>query len=122
VKYDVQIFINAGPDSFCGVCSRWGHGEGKSGALKMPACTWCAGEHVSNDHKCTIVDCKVNAGNNCTHNVDNCVHCKGGHISRGNVSVKKQEETKKAKEEMQTWKEREGERQNVTTKQHKDPQ
>jgi hypothetical protein len=29
VKYDVKKFMTAGPDSFCGVCSRWGHVEAK---------------------------------------------------------------------------------------------
>jgi len=37
VKYDVEKFVNAGPDSFCGTCSRWGHVESKCGSLKMPA-------------------------------------------------------------------------------------
>jgi hypothetical protein len=43
VKYDVEKFVTAGPDSFCRVCSRWGHVDAKCGALKMPACMLCAG-------------------------------------------------------------------------------
>jgi len=43
VKYGVERFINAGPDSFCGICSRWGHVKAKCGSSKMPACMLCAG-------------------------------------------------------------------------------
>jgi len=120
-KYEVEKFATAGPDSFCGVCSRWGHVEAKCGALKMPTCMLCAGRHLTKDHKCNVVGCKANAGQNCTHNVDKCVNCKGNHIAKANVCVNKQEAIKKAREERQTWKEREGERRNVTTDQQKKP-
>jgi len=119
VKYDVEKFVNAGPDSFCGVCSRWGHLDAKCGSLKMPACMLCAGRHLTKDHKCNVVGCKANAGQNCTHNVDKCVNCKGNHIAKANCCVKKQEAIKMAREERRTWKEREGERRNVTTDQQK---
>jgi len=122
VKYDVEKFMNAGPDSFCGVCSRWGHVDSKCGSLKMPACMLCAGRHLTKDHKCNIVGCKANAGQNCTHNVDKCVNCKGNHIVKANCCVKKQEAIKTAREERHTWKEREGERRNVTTDQQKKPE
>jgi len=119
VKYDVEKFINAGPDSFCGVCSRWGHVEAKCGSLKMPACMLCTGRHLTKDHKCNVVGCKANAGQNCTHNVDKCVNCKGNHIAKANCCVKKQEAIKTVREERRTWKEREGERRNITTEQQK---
>jgi len=120
-KYEVERFATAGPDSFCGVCSRWGHVEAKCGALNMPTCMLCAGRHLTKDHKCNVVGCKANAGQNCTHNVDKCVNCKGNHITKANVCVKKQEAIKTAREERRTWKEREGERRNVTTDQQKKP-
>jgi len=110
VKYDVEKFMNAGPDSFCGVCSRWGHVEAKCGSLKMPACMLCTGRHLTKDHKCNVVGCKANAGQNCTHNVDKCINCKGNHIAKANCCVKKQEAIKTAREERRTWEEREGER------------
>jgi len=119
VKYDVERFMTAGPNSFCGVCSRWGHVEAKCGSLKMPACMLCAGRHLTKDHKCNVVGCKANAGQNCTHNVDKCVNCKGNHIAKANVCVKKQEAIKIAREERRAWKEREGERRNVVTDQQK---
>jgi len=121
MKFDVEKFIKAGPDSFCGVCSRWGHVEAKCGSLKMPACMLCTGRHLTKDHKCNVVGCKANAGQNCTHNVDKCVNCKGNHIAKANCCVKKQEAIKTAREERRTWKEREGERQNITTDQQKKP-
>jgi hypothetical protein len=121
VKYDVERFMTACPDSFCGVCSRWGHVEAKCGSLKMLACMLCAGRHLTKDHKCNVVGCKANAGQNCTHNVDKCVNCKGNHIAKANVCVKKQEAIKIAREERRTWKGREGERRNVTTDQQKKP-
>jgi len=121
VKYDVEKFINARPDSLCGVRSRWGHVEAKSGSLKMPACMLCAGRHLSTDHKCNVVGCKANARQNCTHNVEKCVKCKGNHIAKANCCVKKQEAIQEAREERRTWKEREAERRNVTTEQQKNP-
>jgi len=48
-------------------------------------------------------------------------NCKGNHIAKANVCVKKQEAIKTAREERRTWKEREGERRNVTTDQQKKP-
>ena len=56
MKYDVEKFINAGLDSFCRVCSRWGHVDAKCGSLKMPECMLCAGRHLTKDHKCNVVD------------------------------------------------------------------
>ena len=61
VKYDVEKFVNAGPDFFCGGCSRWGHVEGKCGSLKMLACMLCAGRHLTKDHTCNVVGCEANA-------------------------------------------------------------
>jgi len=121
VKYDVGKFMNARPDSFCGVCSRWGHVEAKCGSLKMPVCMLCAGRHLTKDHKCNVVGCKANAGQICTHKVDKCINCKGNHIAKANCCVKKQEAIKTAREERRTWKEREGERRNVTTDQQMKP-
>jgi len=81
----------------------------------------CAGRHLTKDHKCNVVGCKANAGQNCTHNVDKCVNCKRNHITKANVCVKKQEAIKMVREERRTWKEREGERRNVTTDHQKKP-
>jgi len=122
VQYDVEKFMNARPDSFCGICSRWGHVEAKCGSLQMPGCMLCAGRHLTKDHKCNVVGCKANAGQNCPHNIAKCVNCKGNHIAKANCCVKKQEAIKTAREERRTWKEREGERRNVTTDQQKDPE
>jgi len=87
----------------------------------MPACMLCVGRHLTKDHKCNVVGCKADAGQNWTHNVDKCVNCKGNHIAKANCCVKDQEAIKTAREERRTWKEREGERRNVTTDQQKKP-
>jgi len=121
VKYDVEKFMNARPDSFCGVCSRWGHVETKFGSLQVPAWMLCMGRHLTKDHKCNVVGCKANAGQNCAHNVDKCINCKGNHIAKANCCIEKQEAIKVAREERRTWKEREGERQNVITDRQKKP-
>jgi hypothetical protein len=97
VKYVVQKFMTARPDSFCRVCSRWGHVEAKCRALKMPACMLCTGRHLTKNHKCNVVGCKANAGQNCTHNVDKYVNCMGNHIAKANVCGKKQEAIKTAR-------------------------
>jgi len=81
----------------------------------------CAGKHLTKDHMYNVVGCKANAGQNCTHNVDKCVNCKGNHIAKANICVKKQEAIKTAREERLTWKEREGECRNVTTDHQKKP-
>jgi len=122
VKYNVERFITAGPDSFCGLCSRWGHVGAKCGALKMPASMLCVGQHLPKDHTCNIVGCKANAGQSCTQNVDKCVNCNGGHIAKANVWVKKQEAIKNEKQENQTSKETEGEHHNGMTDEQEDPQ
>jgi len=87
----------------------------------MPACMLCVGRHLTKDYKCNVVGCKANAGQNCTHNVNKCVNCKGNHIATANCCVKKQEAIKTAREERCIWKEREGERRNVTTGQQMMP-
>jgi len=122
IMYGVEKFVNAGPDSFCGIFSRWGHVDVKCGSLKMPACMLCAGKHLTKDHKCNVVGCKADAGQNCTHNVDKCVNCKGNYIAKATCCVKKQEAIKQAREEKCPWKEREGECRNVVTEQQTEPQ
>ena len=117
--YEVEKFVNAGPDSFCGVCSRWGHVEPKCGALKMLSCMLCAGKHLTTYDKCNMVGCTANAGQHCNHIVENCVNCNGNHIAKANCCVRKQQAINTAREERRTWKEREGERQNRTTDQQK---
>jgi len=109
IKYNLEMFVNAGPDSFCGICSRWGHVNANCWSLKMLACLLCAGRHLPKDHKCNVVGCKANAGQNCAYNVDKCVNCQGNHIAKANCCVKIQEAIEMAREERCTWKEREGE-------------
>lgn len=120
VQYNVEKFVNPGPDSFSGVCSIWGHVDAKCESWKMPACMLCAGKHLMKEHQCNVVGCEAKAGQNYNHHVDKFVNCKGEHIARANCCIKKQEAIKKAREDRCTWKEREVEHRNIVTEQQKD--
>jgi len=87
----------------------------------MPASMLCAGRHLTKDHKCNMVGCNANAGQNCTHNVDKCVNCKGDHIVKANCCVKKPEAIKTAREERRASTDRERECRNVTMVQQMKP-
>ena len=43
--YRVETFIEARPDTICGVCSGWGHGEHSCAFPKHPRCALCEDEH-----------------------------------------------------------------------------
>ena len=47
--YRVEAFIVARPDTICGVCSGWEHGEHSCAFPKHPRCALCADEH-----QCTV--------------------------------------------------------------------
>jgi len=88
VEYDVEKFVAAGLNSFCGVCSRCGHDDAKCVSLMMPVCMLCARKHLTKDHKCNMVGCKGHTGQNCVHTVNRCVNCNGEHIAKANCCVK----------------------------------
>ena len=102
IKYNVEMFVNAEPVSFCGIYSRWGHVNANCWSLKMLACMLCGGRHLTKDHKCNVVGCKANADQNCAYNVDECVHCERNHIAKANCCVKKQEAIEMARDERRT--------------------
>jgi hypothetical protein len=60
VWYHVETFTNAGPDSRCELCCRWGHIEIKCG--NKPKCGYCSGNHRTSDHKCNVVGCMAKQG------------------------------------------------------------
>jgi len=122
IKQDVEQLVYAGPDSFCGPCSRWGHVDAKCGSLTMLACMLCSWRHLTKDHKGNVVGCKADAGKNCTHNVEKCVNCRVNHILKANSCVKKQEAIKQAIEERHTWKQTEGECRIIDIDQQEKPQ
>jgi len=47
--------------------------------------------------------------------MDNQIECKGDHIAKANCCVMRQKAIKKSRKEWWTWKEREGEHQNIVT-------
>ena len=42
-QYKVEAFIEARPDTICGACSGWGHGEHNFAFFETPKCALCAG-------------------------------------------------------------------------------
>jgi len=44
VRYKIETYTNAGPDSLCELCCGWGHIEGKCSHYQ-PKCSYCAGPH-----------------------------------------------------------------------------
>ena len=49
-QYQVEAFIEARPDTICGVCNGWGHGEHNYTSPQAPRCALCAEKHKTADH------------------------------------------------------------------------
>ena len=94
--YQVEAFIEVRPDSICGACSGWGHGEHSCASPTAPRCALCAGEHRTVDHKCTVNECKAPRGSVCIHLIARCPNCKGPHSARSDQCPKKKEAQQKA--------------------------
>jgi len=60
VRYKVQPYTNAGPESLCKLCCGWGHIESKRN--HQPKCGYCAGPHRSDEHRCKVVRCGSKQG------------------------------------------------------------
>ena len=96
-QYQVEAFVEVRPDSICGACSGWGHGEHNCSFPDMARCSLCAGLHRTADHKCSIKDCKASRGLVCTHLIAKCANCKGPHSARSDQCPKKKEALEQAK-------------------------
>lgn len=48
-QYQVEAFIEARPDTICGACSGWGHGEHNCAFSSIPRCALCAEQHRTAD-------------------------------------------------------------------------
>lgn len=66
VQYKVKPYTTAGPDSHCDLHWELGHRESKSNDNE-PKCSYCAGLHLSNVHRCIIVRCASRQGASCSH-------------------------------------------------------
>ena len=55
VRYRVEVYTHAGPDSRCELWCGWGHIENKRSS--NPTCGYCSGHHRTGDHKCNVVGC-----------------------------------------------------------------
>jgi hypothetical protein len=99
VWYRVEAFTNAGPDSRCELCCRWGHMENKCGS--KPKCSYCSGNYRASDHKCNVVGCKAKQGSLCGHMLEKCPNCKGNHIAFSSRCAKKSKAAKAARQSRQ---------------------
>jgi len=106
IKYVVDQYIAAGPDSLCEICSRWGHLQSKCATPTMPRCALCAGKHRTDKHLCQLKGCQAKEGQNCRHTEERCVNCKGAHGAGSRECPEKRAAFARAKEERATWRER----------------
>jgi hypothetical protein len=96
VWYRVEAFTNAGPDSRCDLCCRWGQIDTKCG--NKPKCGYCSGNHRTSNHKCNVVVCLAKQGSLCGHRLEKCPNCKGNHIAFSSRCAKKSEAAKAAQQ------------------------
>lgn len=89
--YRVEAFIVARPDTICGVCSGWEHGEHSCAFPKHPRCALCADEH----------QCTVGAGRGmyCPHMAAKRANCGGNRRAHSSLCPK----TKEAQEKARGW-------------------
>jgi hypothetical protein len=102
-RHTVTRYIRAGPDTLCNICSRWGHHEHNCGALHMPLCMFCGGQHLSKDHKCNVPMCTIK-GALCMFTKKMCCNCGGDHIAKASVCpVKKAAVEEARKNRISRW-------------------
>ncbi|KAI5778057.1 hypothetical protein EDC01DRAFT_758423 [Geopyxis carbonaria] len=87
----VERYINAGPDTLCELCSRWGHMEYNCMPGTQAKCSICAGPHRSQKHKCEQRECAAPAGIACKFTVTRCSNCQGPHKATSNSCAKARE-------------------------------
>jgi hypothetical protein len=96
VLYKVEPYTNAGPDSLCELCCGWGHTESKCN--NPPKCSYCAGPHRLDEHRCNIVGCGSKQGASCCHTQEQCPNCKGNHIAFSGKCAKRTEAVRMARQ------------------------
>lgn len=96
-QYQVEAFIEARPDTICGACSGWGHGEHNCAFSETPKCALCAGPHRTDSHRCSTVGCRAGIGLVCIHLISKCPNCKGPHGAKSDQCPKKQEAIEKGR-------------------------
>jgi hypothetical protein len=79
VRYKVEPYTNAGPDSLCELCCGWGHIESKCN--HQPKYGYCAGPHPSDEHRCNLFGCGSKKGASRSHSHEKCPNCMGNHIA-----------------------------------------
>lgn len=96
-QYRVESFVGAWPDTICGACSGWGHGEHNCAFTETPKCALCAGLHRTDAHKYSTVGYKAGIGSVYIHLIAKCPNCKGPHGARSDQCQKKKEAMEKGR-------------------------
>jgi len=89
VWYQVELYMNTGPESRCELRCGWGQIENKCG--RKPKCGYCSGQHGTSDQKCNVEGCTAKQGSLCGHTLEKCLNCKGNHIAFNSRCEKKTE-------------------------------
>jgi hypothetical protein len=97
IRYKVEPYTNAGPDSLRELCCRWGHIESKC-SHNQPKCGCCAGPHRSSEHTCHVVGWASKQAAVCSHIQEKCPNCKSNHITFSGKCMKKIEAITKARQ------------------------
>jgi len=92
--YEVEIYMNMGPDSRCELCCGWGHIKHKRRSKHTSG--YCSDLHQSSDIKCHVLGCTVKHGSLWGHTRDKCTTCRGNHIAFSNRCAEKTEAAKAA--------------------------
>lgn len=89
-KHSVELFNENRVDIICSKCSKFGHNS--YNACQEPLkCNFCAGNHETKDHKCSLKGCTALTGKICSHTPEKCINCKGSHFSNSNFCPKRLE-------------------------------
>ena len=73
----VELYKNLAADTQCNHCLQFGHHE--STCLSPPQCALCAGNHITEIHKCDSRNCA--GGKNCRHTPPKCSNCQQSHTA-----------------------------------------
>jgi len=78
VRYKVEPYTKARPDSLFKLCCRWGHIQSKC-SHHRPKCGYCARPPRLGEHRCHMVGCASKQGTVCSHTQVQCPNCKGNY-------------------------------------------
>ncbi|POS87913.1 hypothetical protein EPUL_000244 [Erysiphe pulchra] len=108
--HKVEKFLKVGPDTLCPKCCHWGHTTYGCPTPEKVRCAICAENHLTIDHKCSIVGCQSGKGKYCAkHGHYKCVNCGGKHMANASTCAIHKQAITIARNGRDEWKEREKE-------------